>query len=373
MKKTDFVIIGAGIVGLSIAIKLKDVFPKQSVMVLEKNKAPFTETSLYNSGVVHSGIHQEPDLLKSKLARSGGPMLIDFCRKNGVPFRKSGMLIAVAPEDLFGLWRETNLLRLLYKNSRQQKIPLQFLTGRQIKKMEPNVRAIFGLYLPEIFVVNQRVLGEKLFETAKGKGVEFIFNAEVSAINRKKEIYELVFGEQSVEAGAVINSAGMRADEISNLAGFGGYKIFPHRGEYYEVVSRKKDLIKSLLVYPALPPGHPVKGVHLTKTEDGRLLIGPNANPWPVKDDNFLIQSPPDEFLAAGSRFLPQLESGDLRWAYSGLRAKINSGDSEDDFIIKRETENPAFVNLIGIESPGFTASFAIAEYVARLLNGAVG
>lgn len=372
MKKTDIIIVGAGIVGLSVAIKSKDVFPKQSVVVLEKNRAPFTETSLYNSGVVHSGIHQKPELLKSKLARSGGPMLIDFCRKNGVPFRKSGMLIAVVPEDLFGLWSEMNLLRLLYKNSRQQKIPLQFLTGKQIRKMEPNVRAIFGLYLPETFVVNQRVLGEKLFETGKEKGVEFVFNAEVSAINRKEKFYELVAGGQRFESGTIINSAGMKADEISNLAGFGGYKIFPCRGEYYEVVGQKKDLIKSLLVYPALPPGHPVKGIHLTKTEDGRLLLGPNASAWSVKDDDFRVRSPLDEFLAAGRRFLPQLNAEDLRWAYSGLRAKINPGIGEDDFIIKRETRNPTFINLVGIESPGLTASFAIGEYVARLLGGAV-
>lgn len=369
MKKSDIIVIGAGIVGLSVAIKLKDVFPKRSVTVLEKNKAPFTEMSLYNSGVIHSGIHQKPELLKSRLARSGGPMLIDFCRKSGVPFRQSGMLIAVAPEDLFGLRSEANTLRLLYKNSRQQKISLQFLTGRQIRRMEQNVRVAFGLYLPEIFVVNQRVLGEKLFEAAREKGVEFIFNAEVSTINRKKEIYELVFDGQSIEAGAIINSAGMRADEISNRAGFNGYKIFPCRGEYYEVIGPKKDLIKSLLVYPALPPGHPVKGVHLTKTQDGRLLIGPNASLWSAKDDDFRVQSSPDEFLAAARKFLPQLESGDLRWAYSGLRAKLNPGIGEEDFIIKCETKNPIFVNLIGIESPGFTAAFAIAEEAVKIIS----
>lgn len=277
------------------------------------------------------------------------------------------MLIAVSSEDLFGLWREMKLLRLLYKNSRQQKIPLQFLTSRQIKKMEPNVRAAFGLYLPEIFVVDQSALGKKIFEMAKKAGIDFIFNADISVINRNQKLYEVIVGDEIYKAGIVINSAGIRADEVATLAGF-RYKIFPCRGEYYEVIRAKKDLINSVLIYPALPPGHLVKGIHLTKTVDGHLLIGPNSAFWMSRKDDFSVQTPAEEFLKAARKFLPDLEINDLRWAYSGLRAKINPGVGEDDFIIKCETKNPTFINFIGIESPGLTASFAIAEHVARLI-----
>lgn len=368
MKMADIVVIGAGVVGLTTALNLQKSFLYKKVIVLEKNKAPFLETSRFNSGVIHSGIHQRYELLKSKLARLGGPLLIDFCQKVGVPFRRSGMLIAVAPEDFFGLWSEIKLLWLLYQNSRRQKIALQFLTSRQINKLEPAVRAIFGLYIPEIFVVDQITLGRKLFEAAREKGIEFVFNAEISAIKRKQKIYELIVGGQIFEAETVINSAGTRADEIATLAGFGGYKIFPCRGEYYEVVGAKKDLIRSTLVYPALRPGSPIKGIHLTRTIDGRLIIGPNAKMWQSKNDDFSVQTPPEEFLEGARKFLPDLNINDLRWAYSGLRAKINSGVGEDDFIIKRETENPTFVNLIGIESPGLTASFSIAEYATKMI-----
>lgn len=367
--KTDFLIIGAGIVGMATALKLKEAFPYKDVTVLEKNSRPFLGASLFNSGVIHSGIHQNPDFLKSKLARLGGPMLIDFCKKTGVPFRKSGMLIAVASEDLFGLWKEAGMLWLMHQNSRRQKIPLQFLTGRQIRNVEPAVRAAFGLYLPEIFVIDQRVLGEKMFEAAGEKGVDFVFNAEISDIWKDWRAYKLVVNCQTFEANTVINSAGIRADEVAALAGFNKYKVFPYRGEYYEIVGEKKELISSLLVYPALKPGSPVKGIHLTKTVDGRLLIGPNANPWSEKEDRFDIWTPKNDFLKAAKKFLPDLEIDDLRWAYSGLRAKINPGVGEDDFIIRRETINPTFINLVGIESPGLTASFAIGEYVAETLK----
>lgn len=365
----NIAIIGAGVIGLATALRLRNVFPDKKVIVLEKNNKQFLEASRYNSGVIHSGIHQNPDLLKAKLARRGGPMLIDFCEKARVPFRKSGMFIAVAPEDLFGLWSETKMLRLLYKNSRQQNIPIRFLIAHQVKKMEPAIRSVFGLYLPEIFMIDQIALGEKLLGAAREKEVEFVFNAEISAIKRKGKIYELIVNGQSREAETIINSAGINADKIANFAGFKGYKIFPHRGEYYEIVGKKKELIRSLLVYPALKPGSPVKGIHLTKTVDGRLLVGPNASPWSKKEDDFKTQTPPEEFLKAAKKFLPDLEIDDLRWAYSGLRAKINPGIGEDDFIIKRETASPTFINLVGIESPGLTASFAVGDYVAELIK----
>lgn len=367
---SGIIVIGAGVVGLAIAIKLKEVFPEWNVAVVEKNKAPFLETSRFNSGVIHSGIHQKPELLKSKLAYRGGQLLADFCAKMGVSVKKPGMLIAVSGRDMPGLFAEISSLALLYRNSRRQGIPIKFLTAFQIKKMEPDLRAAFGVYLPEVSVVDQKDLGEKMFKAAKRIGVNFIFGANITDIKKRKNFYEVVAKKLSYYgvAGVIVNATGIRADEIAALAGFSGYKIFPCRGEYYEVVGWKKDLIRSTLIYPALPPGHPVKGIHLTKTADGRLLIGPNAKPWPAKDDDFQVQTSSNEFLAAVKRFLPQINDEDLRWAYSGLRAKINPGVGEDDFVIKRETANPTFINLIGIESPGLTASFAIAEYAADMI-----
>lgn len=364
------IVIGAGIVGLTTALELRRRFPDQRILVLERHYAEFQETSRWNSGVIHSGIHQKPNLLRSVLAREGGPMLVRFCEREGVPHRKAGMIIAVAAEDLAGLIQETDSLWRLWRNSRRQKIRLEFLTKRDIRRLEPNIRASFGLYMSDVWVVGQAELGFALVSRLQKEGVECAFNAEVKQIVRDGEICRLMTACGKVyESPVVVNAAGLGAVHISALAGFPGYRIFPYRGEYYEIMGEKAGLIQNALIYPALPPGHPVKGIHFTKTVHGRLLVGPNAKKWERLKDDGSIRTPVDEFLRGARKFLPDLEADDLRWAYSGIRPKINDGAGEEDFIIKAESTRPTFVNLIGIESPGLTAAFGIAKYVADMLH----
>ena len=367
--ESNVVIIGAGIVGCATALKIKENFPEKTVIVLEKNPGPFMETSLYNSGVIHSGVHQKSNHLKSALALKGGPMLIDFCEKNNVPHRKTGMLVVVSTKDLFSLITETKSLFLLLRNCHKQKIPVKFLTSFGVKKIESNLKALFGIFLPNIWIVDQPSLGKKLVKTGTDKGILYAFNTEAEIIAKREKAYEIGTNKQTFKAKIVINASGVWSDKIAAMAGFNNYKIYPYRGEYYEVISEKKNLLQSTLVYPALPPGSPVKGIHLTKTTDGRMLIGPNAKPWSDKKDNFSVQTPKKEFLDAVKRFFPQITEDDIEWRKSGLRAKTNPGVGENDFIVKKECENPTFINLIGIESPGFTSSFAIGEYVVELIK----
>ncbi len=375
MAKSKIVIIGAGIVGLATALKIAGKLKNTEIVVLERNHEVMSETSRYNSGVIHSGIHQKSNLLKSKLAPLGGQMLIDFCEKNDVLFRRTGMLIAAASRDLVSLTRELTSLYRLRKNSRRLNLNFRILNRRGVEKIEPNIRALLGIYLSEVWVVDQVSMGTALLETCQNEGVTIVFNANVQSITLCRNLYEIYTKQNHskairvFEGDVVINAAGVNSATVSEIAGFNGYKIHPCRGEYYEVVGEKSNLISRTLVYPALPPGHPVKGIHLTKTPSGRLLIGPNAKPWESKLDNFRVQTPPAEFLDGAKRFLPELTEPDLRWAYSGLRAKTNPGTHEDDFVIKFESGSPTFVNLIGIESPGFTASFAIGDYVADMMR----
>jgi len=365
--KVDVIIIGAGIVGCATALELKRVFPSKSVLVFEKNSLEFGEASRYGSGVIHSGIHQRPEILKSILARRGGPLLLEFCKKEGVPFKKTGMIIAVSIRDLLRIIGEIKSLLLLLKNSRRQGISIKFLSSRGVKKIEPAIRTLFGLFISDIWIVDQIALGKKLVEKGKKAGVIFSWDARVEAIRRWPDGYEITAGGERFRTKAVVNAAGVFADEIAALAGFPGYKIFPYRGEYYEVTGPKRNLLIRTLIYPALPPGSPVKGIHLLKTIDGRLLVGPNAKPWPKKTDDFSIQTPAEEFLKAARKFLPQLSPHDLRWSHSGIRAKSNPGKDEGDFLIRRE-EGAPFVNIIGIDSPGFTAAFALAEEVRKIV-----
>ncbi|MDO8516291.1 MAG: FAD-dependent oxidoreductase [bacterium] len=363
----DAGIIGGGVVGLATALALKERFPGAKIVVFEKNGEPFSEASRFNSGVVHSGIHQEPTFLKSRLAREGGPMLIAFCEAHNVPFRKTGMLIAVAAEDMMGLVGETKSLWHLYKNSRRQKIALEFLHHGEIEELEPYLHASFGLYMPDIWVVDQPALGRAMVLEAERVGIGILCNAEVTAIDRSGDAYHVVSSYGVHAARLVVNAAGVHADSVAAMAGFSGYTIHPYRGEYYEVIGEKRNLIRNTLVYPALRPGSPFKGIHITKTIDGRMFLGPNASPWKERSDDFTVRTPPEVFLAAAKKFLPSLELKDLRWLHAGLRAKINPGLGEDDFVIKCEAKRSSFVNLVGIESPGFTSSFAIARYVMQM------
>lgn len=363
------VVIGAGIVGCAVARNLSSRFPDWEITLLERNKTVFSETSRYNSGVVHSGIHQDPRLLKSELARRGSKLLIEFCAEQRVPFQKSGMLIVAAGSDLPNLTGEFRSLTLLWKNSRAQGILIKFLSGRGIRKLEPEVRGAFGIHIPDVWVVDQKMLAAALSTQLFFQGVRSTFGIPVRAIRVCEEKYEVVTDSGVYPADVVVNAAGVSADLVAALAGFDGPEIFPWRGEYYEIVGEKAKLVKSSLIYPVLPPGNPVKGIHLTKTADGRLLLGPNATSWRRREDDFEVQTPPDEFLACGRKFLPSLKLEDLRWAYSGLRAKIGDGKEEKDFVIRWERTHPLFVNVLGIESPGFTSAFAIAEHVRGIVE----
>lgn len=375
MNQAKIVVVGAGIVGLATALKLREQFPNGTITVVERNSRVFSETSRYNSGVVHSGIHQQSSLLKSQLAPRGGKLLIDFCEKHGVVHSKPGMLIAAASRDFPSLISELTSLFRLRQNSRRLNLSLKFLTQRGVHKLEPNIRAAIGLYLPDVWTIDQDSLSQKLFAFCLAQRVEFAFGTSVESVTRCRDQFELYSTNGKSKdlivhtADILVNAAGVNSAIISTLVGFPGYQIYPTRGEYYEVVGEKRNLLKKVLVYPALPPGHPVKGIHLTKKSDGRLLLGPNATNWKSNRDDFNAQTPPGEFLEAAKRFLPQLELSDLRWAYSGLRAKTKFGSGENDFLIQTESKNPTFVNLIGIESPGFTAGFAIAEKVAEQLR----
>lgn len=369
----QIVIVGAGCIGCAAALYLKRAFPVFSVTVLERHEAEFMEMSRYNSGVIHSGLHQCPDSLKFEFAVRGSKLLVEFAEHAGVRITKSGMLIVASGRDLVGLTREIGSLFRMRRNATQKRIPLKVLSGRALRRIEPEVRALLGVHLPDIWVVDQVGLGKKIREYAAREGVEFFFGAKVERIVRKPQRYEFScappYHEPAFPAHLVVNAAGISADLLAREAHVRYRNVYLYRGEYYEVVTEKRNLIEKTLIYPALPPGHPVKGVHLTKTVDGRLLIGPNSKRWDGRADDFTVRSGPREFLDGARRFLPELSLGDVAWSYSGIRPKLNQSTHEEDFSIASVAGDPYFVNLLGIESPGLTASFTIAEHLVSLVG----
>lgn len=364
----DIAIIGGGCVGCAVASRFSLRYSEKRIAVFEKLGGVALETSGLNSGVLHSGLHQAPGSLKAELARKGSALAVGYHEKYGLPILRTGMLVLVPWSAVReGLYREWNSLFHLIARGREQKVKFKYLSPLGVRRLEPNIRGLGGIFIPNVWVIDPVLFVNSLKSEAEGRGVEFFFDSPVERINVLSGFYGISTTKVEAKAGMVINAAGLYADEIAKLAGIDKYKVFPWRGEYYEVVPEKRGLAKHL-IYPAVPADSPGKGIHFSPRVDGRLFIGPNARPVPRKDYYAEDKTPKEKFLEITKKFCPELEADDLTWGYSGIRPKLSAGAEETDFIIRLDRTDQPFLNLIGIESPGLASSMAIAEYTDSLL-----
>ncbi len=360
----DVAIVGAGVVGCAVAREFARL--GRRVLVLERRDGPGLETSQYNSGVIHSGIHLQPAFLKARFAREGSGMVVRYCREHGVPIRQVGMHIVVAARDLPGLWTETTNLREMLRRAKRQGIRVELLTAGQVRKREPAIRCVFGLRIPEVHVIDPQAFVAALHADATTAGATFRFTEDVNftfPLDGAK-LWALHTTQQVYAARLVVNAAGLEAEVIALSTGH-VVRQYYYRGEYYEVT--RPDLRVSSLVYPVFKPGDPGLGIHLTPTVDGRLLVGPNARRVERNTDYDVDPTPPEAFHAAVARFLPDLRVGDLRRVHAGIRPKLTAERRENDFHVEFRDGNdpyPPIVHLVGIESPGLTASLALARFV---------
>ena len=352
----DACIIGAGgVVGAAIARELaqRDL----SIVGIETHPKPCQETSGRNSRVIHSGFHETPGTLKARLAREGSELMIRYAEERAIPLLPTGMLIAVPYGGIrAGLWKEARALWQLWRQGRRQGIPFNFiLTPGGVRSLAP-IRARAGIFIPSVCVVDVEALVKSVIEDARAAGAQLLFGTEVTDIKTDGTRHVVRGADTQIEARVLINSAGLCAHEISVMAGGPAYEMEFIRGDYYELVGGVDRWGIRTLVYPAMPPRSRSKGIHFGPRTDGRLYIGPSATQeW---------EQPPKElFLAAARKFVPEIRPDDLQWAYCGLRPKHGA-----DFTIKLERSRPPLINLIGIDSPGLSASMAIARHVAEIV-----
>ncbi len=367
----DVCVIGAGVVGSAIARELatENFNEKFSIIVLDAKKCPGGETSLNNSGVLHSGLHEKRGSLKARLAHEGSRLARNFAEEHNVPIRHTGMLIAIPKGAILGgLWKEWRTLWRLWRNGQAQNIPIEFLAPYGIHTKEPNIRACAGIFMKDVWVVDSRAFVEALTKSAILRKVEFQFNQTVIAIKKCEREFVITTSHGIIRAKAIINAAGLYADDIANMALCEKrYQIYPWRGEYYEIVNPKKRNLVNGLVYPALPENSAGKGIHFSPRPNGRMFLGPNTVPLEQKNDYAMNKTPPDIFLAAARKFLPELEASDIEWSYSGIRPKLSRELHEEDFCISIDSKNPLLINCVGIESPGLSAGMGIAKYICAL------
>jgi len=371
---TDIAVIGAGAVGLAVAAELSRT---RQVAVIERHPGLGLETSSHNSGVIHAGIYYPTGSLKHTLCIEGNRLLYEWCAARSVRARRLGKLI-IAIDD-----SERPALDDVAARARDNGVPgISFINDAStLHDLEPQVRCVAALFSETTGVVDQSAFMASLAAAVEANGGWIALRHDVTAIERAPGGFALRMvgpdgATTSVTAGALVNSAGLGAPAIADMLGYplDGSGATPvmrqhvNKGRYYDIVTTGKARALRHLVYPVPEHAKGGLGVHVTIDVDGGVHLGPDTE-W--LDEGVPLDYRADDvrrsdFLDAARRYLPFLELDDLAPGQVGYRPKLQApGGPMADFLIWHDR---GYVHLGGIESPGLTASLAIARHVATLL-----
>lgn len=371
-------IIGAGVVGLATAVELAHEF---EVWVFERHARAGEGSSTRNSGVVHAGLYYPPASLKTELCIEGRERLYAHCEREGIPVRKTGKWI-VAVEDA-----EFETLHAIARRAEALGVPLTSHSEREVTKAEPQVTARAGLYSPESGVVDVASLLRQLQARARALDVNFVFGGDVLRLHHVGPRWQIhvtrAATRETLEADWVVNAAGLFADQIAARMGIDcdahGLRLHWCKGQYFRLHAHAP-MTRCPLIYPC--PAGPGLGIHLTANLAGERLLGPDAHfvaretagdaHTAATPDYRVDDAAVEAFLRAGQRYLKGLSRAHLSADYAGMRPRL-AGPSVPfrDFAIERGDGMgaPRSVQLVGIESPGLTASLAIAVRVRQLIG----
>jgi L-2-hydroxyglutarate oxidase LhgO len=364
------VIIGGGVIGCAVAMEVAAKF--EDVFLLEALPQLGMAASSRNSGVVHSGIYYLPGSRKARHCVAGNRLTYEFCAAHDVPHRRTSKVVVAASTG-----DEPRLEALLRRGQENGVEGLRLLDRQALRAREPYVEGRSALEVPSSGLVVSEDLVKAYARVARERGASLLTNAQVTALEPAGQSVRVVSERGAIEARAVVNCAGLFADEVAALTGFTRYRIQPVRGDYCEALPQKSHLVRSL-VYPLPDPSGLSLGLHLTKTLWGTLLFGPTARTVASKTDYESDREPPAEFARRARALLPEIEEKDLVPAYSGIRAKlappVDAGGAAGhapepaDFILERDPQASCLIHLIGIDSPGLTAAASLAKEVAGLV-----
>jgi L-2-hydroxyglutarate oxidase LhgO len=371
MADTPLTIVGAGVVGLAVAARLAPRHP--GLVIVERRERHGTETSSRNSEVVHGGIYYPTGSAKARLSTRGRELVYEACARLGVAHRVTGKLIvATAPGEVEEVER-------LHALGVANGVPLEMQTAAQCRALEPAVPAVAGVLSPRTGILSAHGLMDAFLAEARRHGAILQTRAELVAVERRDRDFRLVLrtpaGEEELTTERLVNAAGLEADSVAAMAGIdvdaAGYRQHWWKGSYFSVAGARARLV-SRLVYPVPTPVS--LGVHVVLGLDGRLRFGPDAELLPDRRLDYSVdEAKRPAFAEAARRLLPGLRDDDLSPDIAGIRPKLQGpGDPARDFVVTEETAHgrPGLVSLVGIDSPGLTASPAIAEEVEELLAG---
>lgn len=362
----DVIIIGAGVSGCAIARELART--ERKIAVLEAASDICEGTSKANSGIVHGGYDAIPGTLKARLNLPGNQKMESLSKELDFPFVRNGSLVLCFEQE--GLPRLEELKRRGEENGVEG---LRLLTPEQVWELEPAVsRDIVGaLYAPTGGIVCPFGLNIALAENAAANGVSFFLNHRVSSIIREESpegtAYTIEAGEETFRGSLVINAAGVYADMIHNMVSEEKLTIVPRRGEYCLMDKKSGNLVRSTIFQLPSKLG---KGILVTPTVHGNLLVGPTAEDIPDRQGTDTTAAGLARVIDMGSRSVQRLDGRQIITSFAGLRAHLlpQAGD-ESDFLIGEVKDAKGFFDVAGIESPGLSCAPAIGEYVAGLVN----
>jgi len=359
---SDIVIIGAGITGSTIARELSKY--KLKILVVEKRSdVAFGQPTKGNTGLIHAGYDDEPGTNRAKLCVRGNRLWHDLAPMIGVPFEETGSFVVALSDD------EVDHLRELRDRGQKNGVTrLEIIEDREIlREMEPNLttEAVAALFAPTAAITPPYEAAIAMAENAIQNGVQFITETEVEEIVKKNdEVLGVDTNRGRIEARCIINAAGLHADKVSDMADLGHFKIIPRKGEYYLFDKKLFHLVRHIL-FPVPTPIS--KGIVVTRTNEGNILIGPNAYEIDDKGDMTTTQDGLEEVFSGALKLVPELSHhrNQIITYFSSLRPET----PKRDFIIRTYDELKGFINVAGIRSPGLTAAPAVAEKVIGLVR----
>lgn len=370
MADAALTVIGGGVVGLAVAAACAR---RHAPLILcERNAGYGRETSSRNSEVIHAGMYYPPGSLKARLCVEGKEILYSLCRRYDIPFRNTGKIITATTSE------EEERLESIYVRGMENGVPLERLTAARVRELEPHIVSAGGILSPSTGIISAHGLMDYFAARVREEGGTIQPRCRVVGITRAGGEYQITIAEgetiSSFRSERVVNAAGLEADTVAGLTGIdveaAGYRLHYSKGSYFSVPAAYGRLV-SRLVYPV--PGTESLGIHVVLDLAGRLRFGPDVEPIAGREIDFRVdESRRVAFGPAVRKILPAVRDEDLTPDICGIRPRLHRpGEPPRDFIIREESDRglPGFINLIGIESPGLTASPAIARTVAAILS----
>ncbi|HWA36501.1 MAG TPA: NAD(P)/FAD-dependent oxidoreductase [Burkholderiales bacterium] len=363
MDRVDCVVVGAGVVGLAVARAL--AISGREVVILEAEDAIGTHTSSRNSEVIHAGIYYPKGSLKATSCVRGKELLYDYVASHGVPHRRCGKLIVATDDSQVG-----ELEAIRSKAHQNGVTDVEFIPVEQARRWEPELRCVAALHSPSTGIIDSHALMLAYLGDAEAHGAMLALKSRLLGGEAVSDGFVLHVDGTTLKSSLLVNSAGLRAPTVARkILGYEekfAPKEYYAKGNYYSL-ARKNPF--SRLIYPVPEPGG--LGVHVTLDLGGQARFGPDVE-WVDRIEYAVDPGRAQRFYAAIRRYWPGLPDDALLPGYAGIRPKTaGPGEPAPDFHVQgaREHGLPGLVHLFGIESPGLTASLALADTVLNELS----